>query len=85
MSRQKTAWRRLHEVGVVPSLPYLPALASNPAPFLGPCPPHVDLACYRRGDERGAVFLEPVDALLNLGDEGVYFKGFLVKIICDNR
>ena len=81
MSRQETAWRRLHAVGAVPFLPCLSALASNPAPLLGPCLPDVDLARHRRRDEGGAVFFEPVDALLNLGDEAVYFGGFFFKEI----
>ena len=77
MSRQETAWRRLHEVGAVPFLPCLSAPASNPAPLLGPCLPHVDLARHRRRDQGGAVFLEPVDTLLNLGDEAFDFGMFL--------
>ena len=32
---------------------------------------HVDLARHRGGDERGAEFLEAVDGVADLGDEGV--------------
>ena len=41
--------------------------------------PHVDLAGDGGEDEDGAVFLQSVDGLLNLGDEGVKLCRFAIE------
>lgn len=41
--------------------------------------PNVDLAGHRGGDEGGAEFLEAIDRVADLGDEGVDARGFAVE------
>src|SRR5579864_2821829 len=40
---------------------------------------HIDLSCDSSGDQGGAVFLEPLDSLLDFGHKGFNLGGFAVK------
>jgi hypothetical protein len=45
--------------------------------------PHIHLAGDRRRDEGGAVLLQPLDHLLDLGDESVDLGGLAIKMSND--